>query len=230
MHLTLQVLLAATTLCIAIPVPEQRVLDCPSSDPCVGCNSSRSYMCVSIPAHHHDPALLDQAALVKAGYKGLGRVNSLRYSVVFHPSTLTYPCGSWCSNENKLFGFSRGTTPVMSQSCMFGWRKSYQPGEPQGTVKVWGYGWFNSSMKPWEHPLQNPDMGFFNTSTEYVFELVSNPLNCTYTIREPSSWQVVASASTPQLPPRKGPSYYFNLYFGGEETTTQPVTVSYSKI
>lgn len=86
----------------------------------------------------------------------------------------------------------------------------------------------NVSMPPWEHPEQNPFMGYFDVETEYIFRVKANELNCTYEIFS-NNQKLLSSAFTPQLPFDYGPSYYFVLYFGGEETTTVPVTVSYSK-
>ena len=57
----------------------------------------------------------DTEELFEAGFKGLGYVDSLSYRIVFHKSCITYPCTTWCSNMNKLFGFSRGFVPVMDK-------------------------------------------------------------------------------------------------------------------
>lgn len=123
---------------------------------------------------------------------------------------------------------------------MFSWRSTFLKHEPQNKINVWGYGWYNiryefdslssqiQSMPPWEHPTQNPFMGYFDIETEYVFRVTANELNCTYEIFD-SKKNLLSSAFTPQLPFDYGPSYYFILFFGGEETTTVPVTVSYSK-
>ena len=58
---------------------------------------------------------------------------------------------------------------------------------------------------------------------------MGNTENCTYTITDAETMKVLASVYTPQLPYSYGPSYYFSSYFGGEETTSEPVTISYAK-
>jgi hypothetical protein len=71
-----------------------------------------SLLLFSFITGNHDPSLNDTLHLAGIGYKGLASITKLAYRVVFHKSATDYPCDTWCSNVNKLFGFSRGFTPV----------------------------------------------------------------------------------------------------------------------
>lgn len=224
-------MLLALGCMVSLAVLAKDIIACPGSSPCGEqvCSSNRSWACVTVPSGNHDPTLKDQITLAEHGFKGLKHIRSLRYRVVFHSNTLEYPCSSWCSNENKLFGFSRGFVEVMWQSCMLSWRKTL-PGtkEPQNRIVLWGYGWKNSTYKPWEHAEQNPLLGYLDINTEYEISLESFQDHCLYALAD-GNGTLLRNATTPQEPyANNGPSYFFSLYFGGTETTTQPVTVSYS--
>jgi hypothetical protein len=220
---------ALAVICCLLSFCSADILKCPPSSPCQSCCSNASWACVTVPAGDHDPSLEDQAILFEHGFKGLKHVTSLAYRVVFHANTLSYPCATWCSNENKLFGFSRGFVEVMWESCMFSWRKTMGNDEPADKIKLWGYGWKNSTYPPWEHPAQNPLMGYLDIAVPYVISLSSYANHCQYVLQDQHG-RLLANATTPQEPYRNGgPSYFFSLYFGGTEVTTQPVTVSYTK-
>jgi hypothetical protein len=213
------------------------IMKCPEDSPCTSCspkcgkeNPSEGWACVTVPGGNHAPGFDEEIQLVEHGFKGLKDINSLAYRVVFHNNTLTYPCQypGWCSNENKLFGFSRGFVEVMWQSCMFSWRATRGPKEPSNKIMLWGYGWKNSTYKPWQHPEQNPFMGFIDVDTPYLISLQGLKDRCTYELAD-GAGKIIKTATTPQEAQAPGPSYFFSLYFGGTETTTQPVTVSYSR-
>lgn len=133
------------------------IFSCPESDSCTACNPSCPYICVTIPPGNHDPDLTDSVQLYQHHYKGFTEATTLQYRIVFHNSTLSYGCDTWCSNVNKLFGFSRGMVQVMDKSCIFGWRKGLQANDT-GKIAIFGYGWYNASMPPWETPGQMPYM------------------------------------------------------------------------
>eukprot|EP01112_Ceratiomyxa_fruticulosa_P000915 TRINITY_DN1086_c0_g2_i4.p1 TRINITY_DN1086_c0_g2~~TRINITY_DN1086_c0_g2_i4.p1 ORF type:complete len:143 (+),score=27.16 TRINITY_DN1086_c0_g2_i4:225-653(+) len=129
----------------------------------------------------------------------------------------------------ELFGMSRGFIFVMDRSSMFSWRKTFLPSEPANMIKVWAYGWYNSSEKPWEHPKQNPEMGYLQVEYPYIFTVQMYEYNSTYTIQDGNTFEVIATNSTPQTPFFPGPNYNFPLYFGGTEVTTTETTVSFTK-
>ena len=73
-------------------------------------------------------------------------------------------------------------------------------------------------------------MGYFDPQVQYVFGLDGSYSDkCVYTIDDAATGKRLATAETPEKKPIPGYSYYFVLYFGGEEVTTEPVTVSYAK-
>lgn len=206
---------------------------CPDDDPCVGCSSTfNEWQCITIPAGAHNPPLSVEEKMVEAGIKGLKHIRKMRYGVNIHKSAATYPCGNssaLCSDENKLFGASRGLTQVMHESCMFGWRAAYKPDEPKGKVLMYGYGWYNKSLPPWRTPGQNPVMGFYDHSTDYIFGIDFQESLCNYTISLPNG-TLLAHATTKQKSFTAGPSYFFNFFFGGSATATVPTTISFSKL
>mmetsp|Transcript_25948 Transcript_25948/g.72657 ORF Transcript_25948/g.72657 Transcript_25948/m.72657 type:complete len:232 (-) Transcript_25948:78-773(-) len=207
------------------------IYTCPAGDECLACDNTTEWVCVTIPPGHHDPSLNDNYELFATGYKGyqLG-MDFLEYRVVFHNNTLTYPSEGFETNVNKLFGFSRGSTPVMSRSCIFGWRASLPSlGEPEGFITTYAYGWRDRNSPPWTTDGQMPFMLYAQVQREYIFTLDGTAKDqCTYTVTDSTSGEKWI-ATTPEKRPRPGPSYYFSLYFGGSSTTTEPVTVSYSK-
>jgi hypothetical protein len=107
-----------TLFILALNFVKGSIYNCPSNDPCKACNLNCNYVCVTIPAGSHYASLEDQAELVEEGYKGFTYDNQLSYRVVFHKSCLTYICvgEQGCeSDQNKLFGITRGTVPVMDK-------------------------------------------------------------------------------------------------------------------
>jgi hypothetical protein len=73
-----------------------------------------------------------------------------------------------------------------------------------------------------------PFMIWLEIQKEYILSIEKQETECVYTVADADSGKMISKATTPQEPQTMGPSYYFSLYFGGEETTTEPVTVSYS--
>mmetsp|Transcript_18229 Transcript_18229/g.45588 ORF Transcript_18229/g.45588 Transcript_18229/m.45588 type:complete len:151 (-) Transcript_18229:600-1052(-) len=137
---------------------------------------------------------------------------------------------NFASNQNKLFGFSRGIVPVMDKSCMFSWRPSMPwIGEPEGKIKVYAYGWKNSSIEPWEHPAQNPPMGYFDAGEEYIFTVERYDTMCEYRVLDGKSETLINKETTPQEEGGLDSGVKFALYFGGEVPATAPVQVKYSK-
>jgi hypothetical protein len=92
------------------------IYQCDPGDECIGCSEKcNPYYCITIPPGGHYASWDDEEQEAKVGLTGLMEENSLEYRIVFHNNTLTYPCDTWCSNVNKLFGFSRGFVPVMDR-------------------------------------------------------------------------------------------------------------------
>ena len=209
-------------LCISL-IRSRSLYDCPSNSPCIGCTKD-SWACIEVSPGNH--AADQEAALVLHGLKGLTGKNVIRYGVNFHNNTLHYPCTTWCSNVNKLFGIGRGFVPIMDQSCIFGWRKTTSETE----IEIFAYGWKNADSPPWKTPHQMPKMINVQVNQNYDFEIIKYPTNCTYTIRSLATQEILAWNFTAQEPQSLGDSYYFPLYFGGSETTSQPVVVSYYKL
>eukprot|EP01090_Pellita_catalonica_P009653 TRINITY_DN20776_c0_g1_i1.p1 TRINITY_DN20776_c0_g1~~TRINITY_DN20776_c0_g1_i1.p1 ORF type:complete len:231 (-),score=-5.74 TRINITY_DN20776_c0_g1_i1:33-725(-) len=218
-------------LCFLMLVPALNCqISCPAFSPCVGCsectNSKSPWACVNVsPGYHYAD---DEIGLVEYGYKGLTNERKFSYTIVFHNNTITYPCSTGCSNLNKLFGSSRGFIPVMDMSCMFAWRQHYRPDDPKDKIGIWAYGWKNASYIPWHHERQTPFMTWIDIDKPYVFSLEESEDRCFYTVSS-TSGELLAKNYTIQEPFAYGPSYYFVLFFGGTETTTAPVTVSYNK-
>jgi hypothetical protein len=104
------ILLACLTVALA------SITSCPAGDECVGCLTGKTYICCTVPPGNHDLGLDDDAATIAAGYKGMTTKNTLSYHVNFHPNTLTFPCDTWCSNQNKVMGISRGLVQMTDQS------------------------------------------------------------------------------------------------------------------
>ena len=140
---------------------------------------------------------------------------------------MDYPCSTWCSNQNKLFGISRGLTSTTTRSCMITWRKTIND-EPVNQLSISGYGWYNRTDKPWETPGQNPFLIFAEAQKEYIFSIIGNDTSCYYSVLDGDTLELLAEGTTPEEEPLPGPNYKFVLYFGGEENATQPTTVSYS--
>lgn len=135
-------MLRAVLVVALVAVASASIFQCPDNDPCTACDPSCPYICVTVPPGNHDPDLSDSIALYQHHYKGFTSDSTLQYRIVFHNSTLTYGCSNsthnWCSNVNKLFGFSRGLVEVMDKSCIFGWRKGLMANDT-GKIAIFGY-------------------------------------------------------------------------------------------
>jgi hypothetical protein len=111
------------------------------TDQCKGCSDkcSSKWACVTVPAGNHDPSILDNLQLIEHGYKGLASINELAYRVSFQAATTSYPCeksgsSSFCSNINKLFGFSRCVFSFFSRRQA---RNAYHP----RCSEAWSLSW-----------------------------------------------------------------------------------------
>ncbi len=79
-------------------------------------------------------------------------------------------------------------------------------GEPPGMIAIYAYGWYNGDEKvnpipcylsvtflilplwqPWETPGQMPFMYFADVQKEYLFSIVSEQKQCTYSITDLST-------------------------------------------
>jgi hypothetical protein len=211
--------------------------------------ASSKWYDVTVHEGSHKPDAEQYTELTLAGFYGPTTTDVLEYDVVFWNNTVTYPqyadvnacveraCSDpYCpcikyekrheyigANENKLFGFTRGIVPVMDKSCMFSWVQHLDAGMK---ITVFAYGWYNSTVRPWEHPIQNPKMADLDANVPYRMRLQKSETLCSYSIADEQG-ALVAEATTPQMEGGLADGVKFLLFFGGDAPATQDVTVSY---
>lgn len=219
----------------------------------VHCQSDDTWTTMTVNQGDYRPQ--DYIKLVEMGFEGPDFSSSISYLIRFENNTLNYPiyfnrsvcvkklCSDpYCpciehkyehefigSNQNKLFGISRGFVPIMDKSCMFSWTAFPQNSRPGKFINIWGYGWKNKHLPPWKTPGQNPFLLKIQTNKPYLFSITKNPTNCSYIVSNPSSGQILASAFTQQEPDGISEGFKFALYFGGDAPATAPISVSYKK-
>jgi hypothetical protein len=128
------------------------------------------------------------------------------------------------SDENKLFGSTRGMYPVMDRSCMFSWRQNAQ----KNTVTVFGYGWRDPQSKPWITPGQNPYMADVVPYQPYLMQLTKWDQSCNYLIWD-SQMNLIANASTVHLQGGTSSGVKFLSFFGGQSPATQSIEIIFQR-
>jgi hypothetical protein len=72
-------------------------------------------------------------------------------------------------------------------------------------------------------------MANVDVNHDYLMTINKQQLSCTYELKDGVTGAVIATGTTPHKKPSWiSLSYFHVLYFGGSETTTQPVTASYA--